>query len=187
MLGWIMLVPLGVFVAAISLLLVVCIVAYDAFHKQMKFAPLLMAACRFLLYFLAAATTQKPIATKTLWRAGALATYVAGVSYLARGESAPGKIIRWPLVLLAAPVVANVMLNSTDSGAGWIAAGGLLVWIGYCVRGMAESTAKTVAGLLAGIVVVDWSAVAPPLAGYGIAFPLLLLLVLLLQRTIPAT
>lgn len=190
-LGWIALLPLGIQVALVSLLLVACILVYDAFHKRMPLAPALMAACRFLLYLAAGLATQKAITALTLWHAGALAAYIIGLSYLARGESAHSGATRWPLALVAAPLVVNGMLDPDRPGS-WIAIAGLAAWVAWCLRHFfrpaADGIARTVSGLLAGIVVVDWSAVAPPInSGAGIAFAGLFLLALALQRTVPAT
>ena len=66
-------------------------------------APLLMAACRFLLYLVAASTAQRGATEPALWRAGALAAYITGISYLARGESAPVAVKAWPVTLLFVP------------------------------------------------------------------------------------
>ena len=42
---------------ALGLLLTASIVLYDWLHKRISFAPILMAACRFLLYLVAASAT----------------------------------------------------------------------------------------------------------------------------------
>ena len=60
-LGWLCLAMLGLVAAVAGLLLVGSIVLYDAIHKRTAFAPLLMAACRFLLYVVAAAATLRAV------------------------------------------------------------------------------------------------------------------------------
>ena len=51
-LGWLATFPLGTKAAAFGALLLLCIVLYNWVHKRTSFAPILMACCRFLLYFL---------------------------------------------------------------------------------------------------------------------------------------
>src|SRR5262249_24789413 len=67
--------------------LVPVIIAYDFFHKRITWAPVLMAACRFVLYLMAAAAGVLGLTTPALGFAIALALYIVGLSYLARGES----------------------------------------------------------------------------------------------------
>src|SRR5437016_1602514 len=81
--GWLVLLALGTKTAIFGAILVACIVVYDAIHKRTALAPLLMAACRFLLYLVAASTAQRGANEPALWRAGALAAYITGISYLA--------------------------------------------------------------------------------------------------------
>src|SRR5262249_24995011 len=54
-------------------LLALAIVIYDIFHKRTNLAPLLMGACRFLLYLLAASVSSFPLNASVLWRGAALA------------------------------------------------------------------------------------------------------------------
>jgi len=121
-------VPFGVGTFAIALLLLAAIVIYDCLHKGVFWAPLMMGACRFLLYPLAASAfiyqgvlTEKfayvdhsPLSlSEVAMRATLgivpaavpLGIYVAGITYLARGESRPGKPTRWALLLLFLPLV----------------------------------------------------------------------------------
>ncbi len=100
LLGWLLLSLTGKSAAIISPLLVGAIILYDAVHKRTVFAPLLMAACRFLLYVVAASATMRAVSDVVVWRGLALAAYITGLSYLARSESAQGITRRWPLLLL---------------------------------------------------------------------------------------
>jgi len=223
LLGWLLILPLGTLAALAALLLAVTIVGYDAIHKRTAFAPLLMAACRFLLYFVAAAATQPRVSAVVLWHGLALAAYVAGLSFLARGESGPGRLRRWPLGLLLAPLMASVILHSRRDAISWIVSGILLAWLLWCLRQMLGALLKrpfgkdrarhhvradlgpsddgapgvthpptqqigtSVAGLLAGIVLVDWAAI-PSLANeLALAFAAQFVLARILQRKIPAT
>jgi hypothetical protein len=189
--GWLFLLPLGSWAAWFGLLLLATIVLYDAVHKRTALAPLIMAACRFLLYLVVAAAAENWIAVGVIWHGLALAAYVAGLSFMARGESNQSLVSRWPLLLLLAPVVANMMVHRQQTTLSWGATVVFILWVGWCLRGSLGKSAKVagpaVAGLLAGIVLVDWAAVASPDLGRNLTFIGLFCLALLFQRKIPAT
>lgn len=189
--GWLLLLWLGLSTALMGLLLVAAIVLYDAVHKKTAFAPLLMSLCRFLLYLVAASATLRQVNEAVLWHGLALAAYVTGLSYFARNESKPGMVQRWPVLLLVAPMAANILLNFNRDASSWLASLVFLAWLGWCLRGMFAQTkpnlGRVVAGLLAGIVLVDVAAL-PRLDGeFALIFAGLFGLALLLQRKIPAT
>ena len=103
--GWACLLPLGFATAAWTLGLTACIEAYNRVHKRYPHASWLMAGCRFFLYPLAASVSAGGTAPVALLGGAVLAVYVAGITYLARGESLPGEPPpRWPWLLLLAPV-----------------------------------------------------------------------------------
>lgn len=191
LLGWLLLLLLGTSTALLALLLVGAIVLYDAVHKQTAFAPLLMAACRFLLYLVAASATMRSVNDAVVWHGLALAAYITGLSYLARSESGQGMIRRWPLLLLIAPLIANVLLNQNRDTISWIASAILLAWMVWSLRGIFRRTApnvgSSISGLLAGIVLVDWAAVPRLADEFNLVFIGLFVLALILQRKIPAT
>jgi len=120
-----------------------------------------------------------------------LAAYITGLSYLARGESWQGIASRWPLLLLLAPLAVTVMIISHRDAISWIASAILLAWMLWYLRGMVDRVVqpigKSVAGLLAGIVLVDWAAVPRMADEFNLVFIGLFFLALILQRKIPAT
>ncbi len=126
-----------------------------------------------------------------------MALYVVGITYLARGESRPGKPSRWALIPLCLPLVAPLGLvickKSPLESIAWTAffSFALLAWMTWILipfwLGKWRSVGRVVSGLLAGIVLVDAIAAASILHGATAAFILLFGLALLLQRTIPAT
>jgi len=191
LLGWLLLSLAGKSAAIISSLLVGAIILYDAVHKRTIFAPLLMAACRFLLYVVAASATMRAVNDVVVWHGLALAAYITGLSYLARGESWQGIASRWPLLLLLAPLAVTVMIISHRDAISWIASAILLAWMLWYLRGMVDRVVqpigKSVAGLLAGIVLVDWAAVPRMADEFNLVFIGLFVLALILQRKIPAT
>ncbi len=185
--GWLLLLPLGAAPAINGVLLAAMILVYDAVHKRTGLAPLLMAACRFLLYAVAAAAAHPRLGAVLLWHGLALAAYVAGLSFLARTESNGGFVGRWPLLLLAAPLVANLTVNPARPPLFWVAGGCLAIWLWRCVRSRAGGVGRMVAGLLAGIALVDWSAAAHVTVWAGFVFAGCFLMALVFQRKVPAT
>lgn len=185
--GWAVFLWLGRASALFSSLLVVAIVVYDLIHKRTSLAPLLMATCRFLLYVVAGAVASHFLTRLILVPAAALATYVVGLSYLARGESRGPFRPAWSGVLLFAPVAISLFSNGT-SGVVWISVL-LASWILWCLwpvkAAILMRIPKGVAGLLAGIALVDWLAAGE--YRYSVPFLGLFVLALLLQRIAPAT
>jgi 4-hydroxybenzoate polyprenyltransferase len=167
------------------------IVVYDAIHKRTALAPLLMAACRFLLYAVAASAAQSGVTQPLVWRAVALAAYITGISYLARGESGPVPARAWPIALLVVPIVLGLTVNSVGGAVLWAVAAIAGAWVLWCLRGgfmrPRKPLASGVGGLLAGIVLVDWLAVAAGGQGSGVVFAVLFVLALVSQRVAPAT
>jgi UbiA prenyltransferase family len=193
------LLPSGGSTIEVALLLLAGIVFYDFRHKNVSWAPLVMGACRFLLYPLAASIFSGEISWLVILWGVTLGLYVAGITYLARGESRPGKPARWALILLLLPGVMAVfvcvrsyfLLEMLVFLPPLIFAALQFGWMAWLLvpfwRKTNRSIGRVVSGLLAGIVLVDGLAVSP-LAGLDAAWLLpLFILALLLQRVIPAT
>jgi len=187
------LVLLGTTTGALAVLLLICIVVYDATHKLVSFAPVLMAGCRFLLYLAAASTGVSGVTGLAVWSALALATYIIGLSYLARRESTKGAISYWPCWLLAVPILLALIAN----GHGYEIAAILLsivfgLWtvrcLGHTLLTTTPNPGRAVSGLLAGIVLVDLLAVAGgDHFGITLAFVCCFAAALVFQRYVPAT
>jgi 4-hydroxybenzoate polyprenyltransferase len=189
--GTVLLVPLSSGTAVLALLLIGAIVVYDAIHKLVAFAPLLMALCRILVYLVAASAATEGVTGLALWSALAMGAYIAGLSGFAVHESAKRGVPWWPAVFLFCPVLLALIVNSGD----WRVRGVLFsllagVWIVRCLqrafRPYSPNVSSAIAGLLAGIVLIDLLA----LAGGGnawiaVTFLVLFGLALLGQRFIP--
>jgi 4-hydroxybenzoate polyprenyltransferase len=190
--GLICLMVLGYTTALLALLLAGCIFIYDAIHKMFAFSPFLMAVCRFLLVVVAASTGYEGVTGLTLWSALVLASYIVGLSYLARKESTHGSLRYWPCLFLAAPLVLALVVNQGDyKWRGMFFAGALGIWILRCLRftywSPQRNVGLSVAGLLAGIVLVDLLAVAGSTLTLALIFTGLFVLALAFQRFVPAT
>jgi hypothetical protein len=190
--GWAIFLFLGTAAIVMASLLFGTIVLYDIVHKRTILAPLLMAACRFLLYLLAASVVAQTLNPPVLWRSAALAAYIIGLSYLARGESTGALLARWTLALVFVPALVCLLHPASAGMNPWNVFAVVLVqvtWTIWCLwrpkPRLLSAIPQGVAGLLAGIALVDWLAAI----GFGLpcAFICLFLLAFLLQRLAPAT
>lgn len=190
--GALLLIPLGRTSAILTVLLLASIVLYDVVHKSVAFAPVVMAACRFWLFLLAASTGTDGVTGDALWCAIVLGAYIVGLSYIARRESLDSMVAAWPAALLALPVVlALIVNNGAYRGLGLGLAMLVVGWVVYCLRhtfgASGRNIGRTVSGLLAGIVLVDLLAVGGGTGWMALVFPGLFALALLGQRYVPAT
>jgi len=183
---------LGAKTLVLALLLCACVLAYNVIHKLTPVAPLVMGACRLGVYLVAASASANGVGGEVIWKGLALAAYVAGLSWLARKESARVKINYWPCIFLAAPIF---IAGCVDNGS-WAAPARAfsVVVAGWAIWAISRSAGRgganvgfTVSRLLAGIVLVDLLAVAGVASPWVGLFGAWFVLALLLQRFIPAT
>ncbi len=175
---------LGVALAAAILL-------YDWLHKRTALAPLIMGACRFLVYLTAgAAAGGAPDDPRLLMAAFGLLLYTAGLTYAAKQEALNEIGSAWPLALLGAPVLIGGALAGGDMLAFAILAA-LAVWSGFAValfmRRAPGDVPRGVVSLIAGMALYDAALIAPlsaDLALYALAG---FALTLVFQRSIPGT
>lgn len=189
--GFALLAALNGAALVLALLLIVAVVVYDVLHKALALSPVLMAACRFFLFLTAAAAGRDGVTGEALWSAFALSGWIIGLSYVAKRESTTGRLQRWPLLVLALPVALAALLNDGDWRLRALVFGFLVVaWAGWCLRHTfvegARNLGLTVAGLIAGVCLVDLLLVTPG-PGLMLVFLALFGLSLLAQRFVPAT
>ena len=189
--GTALLTLLGISTVVLAVCLAASILLYDWLHKLLTFSPVLMALCRLLLYLTAASAANIGVTGLAMWCGLGLAAYIVGLSYLARKEATGVVIQRWPQLLLLLPIAIAFLVNDGISREpALLSAGVLLLW---GIRSLSsvwlqpQNVSRAVSGLLAGIVLVDWLAVADEPRVYGAVFLGLFLLALLGQRFIPAT
>jgi hypothetical protein len=90
---------------AVGVVLAGAIVLYDWHHKGNPLSPVVMGACRALVYVTAAVAATMTVSQPVLLAALALLAYVAGVTYTARLEAFGRLASLWPLALLAPPAL----------------------------------------------------------------------------------
>lgn len=176
----------------LAILLVVSIFVYDAVHKALTLSPVLMAACRFFLILLAASTGDIGITGLSIWTALVMASYIVGLSYIARQESIFTVLRYWPCIFMAAPVVLAFVVDRGEWRArGLVLSTLFLIWTAQALIHAYWLANKNiglcVSRLLAGIVLVDLLSVANAGPGMLFAFAALFLLALLFQHFVPAT
>ena len=179
-LGALALAVLGRTTGALTLALLGCIIIYSATHKAITASPWLMGFCRFWVYVITGSTGVGGVNGGPIWCGVALAVYVAGLSSVARRKSFRGPVPYWPLLLLAAPVLLAMLMNAGDARKDAMLLSLLLVlWVARCARTIFQTgevnVGRIVSGLLAGIVLVDWLAVAPQIPyrlSFVVFFPL---------------
>jgi 4-hydroxybenzoate polyprenyltransferase len=183
---------LGTASAILGISLALTIFIYDAIHKIFAFSPIFMAVCRFLLILVAASAGVGGVTGMSLWSALALASYVTGLTFLSQRESTKGALPHWPCLLLAAPIVLAIIINpNAYLVRAALLSAILLMWIIRCLRlsywSGQPNVRRTIAGLLAGIILVDLLAIGPDPVNPILPFFSLFALSLLLQRFVPAT
>jgi 4-hydroxybenzoate polyprenyltransferase len=183
----------GLVAAVASVLLTGCILLYNLTHKFLTASPWLMGVCRFWVYIIAGAASVNGLTGYSIFCGIALAFYIAGLSYVAKRETFRGSVPHWPVLLLAAPIALAMVMNRGDFRikAMYISVV-LLLWVARSAKSIFTSgeilAGRIVASLLAGIVFVDWLAVAPDSPRwFGLIFIALLLLTKWLQKFVPAT
>jgi 4-hydroxybenzoate polyprenyltransferase len=193
-LGILLLLGCGTVATVAALLLAFFILVYDFAHKFLVTSPWLMGMCRFWVYIIAGATGTNGLNGFAVFGGAALAFYIVGLSYVARRESARGPIPFLSLWLMAAPILLALAINTGGYLRAALCIAILLaLWIVRHVRyiflGEGTNIGWVVGNLLAGIVLVDWLAVAPEISHWLSALIFLSLLALTkgMQKLVPAT
>lgn len=191
-LGMVCIVWMGVGTALLALALAASILVYDAIHKIVVLAPILMGLCRVLLYLVSASAGLNGVTGEAIWKGLALGCYIVGLSFLARKESTGIRMQYWPCCFLAAPVgLAWLIDDASDERTAFLCSLILILWAVWILAqtfGRAQpNVGRVVSHLLAGIVLVDFLAVADWSHWAAALFVAWFSLALWLQNFIPAT
>jgi len=125
------------------------VVVYDLWHKANPLSPALMALCRVLVYVttaLVVGAVTAPVAVG----AACLFAYLIGLTRAAKHERQ--QTFGWPLLLLFAPFVPTISLVRDQAG--------VVVWLGFLVITLRHLHTRSIAGLIAGISLLDATLIA---------------------------
>lgn len=146
--------------------LAAAIVFYNWHHKENPLGPLVMGACRFLVYLCAGFAVASVLPGDVYVAAAVLLCYLIGLTYAAKKEHLGRLDNFWPLLFLAAPVIYGIHLSLSQPAAllplalfvGW-----MLFALKLLRRRAKGDVPRGVVSLIAGIALVD----ATILAGFG--------------------
>lgn len=175
-------------------LLAGAIVLYDAWHKGNPLSPLLMGACRVLVYVMAALVTTGKLDFAVLGGGLSLLFYLIGLTAIAKQENLLAVRSLWALGFLLVPFLAAITAPFT-SGVGFVtyaALGGCVVHAVRLLRGTGrDRIPRAVVTLIAGISLLDAVLIAKTGApGSGAAAALAMLgfpLTLVMQKAVKGT
>ena len=162
------------------------IVLYDAWHKTNPLSPVVMGACRALVYTIAALATEGRLGTPALLGALALWSYLIGLTYIAKQETLREVRNLWPATFLLFPVAWDLRPDVLSIAMHVLLFFWMMRSLAYLARRWPGDIGRAVLRLLAGICLLDGAAV--------VGRPALLLTALacfgltrLLHRVIPGT
>ncbi|HEY2387390.1 MAG TPA: UbiA family prenyltransferase [Candidatus Binatia bacterium] len=139
------------------------IVLYDLWHKQNPLSPILMGACRWLVYATAALAVAGSLAVPVVAGATILFAYLIGLTYAAKQEQLARVESLWPLAFLAAPLLLGwrALDRGIVAAAVWVLLLAAVLAAVRLLRGTApDRFPRAVAGMIAGIALVDALAIA---------------------------
>jgi 4-hydroxybenzoate polyprenyltransferase len=145
--------------ALAGMVLIGLIVLYDAWHKRNPISPVLMGACRAMVYVVAGFAIAGALNAE-LWGAAALMlVYLVGLTQVAKAE-AGGIAARWPVVAVLAP--AAYWSKELPDAAVALLILAFLLWAGYALWLVLARhlIGPAVARLIAGIAIYDALVVA---------------------------
>jgi hypothetical protein len=177
--------------AGSSVVLAGCILLYDVYHKQNPLSPLLMGACRVMIYVAVAYSVNEHLPRPVLFGAAALWCYLIGLTYAAKQEALNRLTRVWPLAFLALPALYGVALALAEPRV-WPFCLLLVGWVSYALRflrqGPSRAVPQAVVRLIAGICLLDAMLIASTGAfGWALLAAAMCLLTRIFQRVVPGT
>lgn len=167
------------------------ILAYDAYHKTNPLSPVVMGACRALVYLTTAWAVSGRLSVAVVSASFLQWSYVVGLTYAAKQEdlARPGSL--WPVgFVLIPPLWILAEANSRNTTVG-VAVAAMLCSIGYGLTPLFSESRRigvAIARLIAGIAVLDAMLIATTGWIWGVAMALLgAVLTRLGQRFVPGT
>ncbi|MBL6953142.1 MAG: UbiA family prenyltransferase [Alphaproteobacteria bacterium] len=177
--------------AIAGLALAACITFYNWNHKNNPLGPLVMGACRMLVYVAAGLVITTALPRELYFGAAVLLCYLIGLTFAAKQENLNQITNLWPLIFLGVPFVyvASALEMDQTSMLIWLA---FLIWVLYALSFLVFpsriNVPRAVISLLAGICLLDALLIAASGATNLALFALLgFPLTLAFQRWIPGT
>lgn len=213
-LGWVWFAYSGWISCIFGTALVGAILLYNYRHKGNPLSPWIMAACRFFLILAAASVFQSESSISVwpvnavVWAATAVAAYIVGLTYIAKAESAPVKkktqfweailLISFPWMLCFLGLMGKGGHFQLGSAIGLVSATVWTIWTLWPALSRSKTKTKVnvgamVAGLLAGIPLIDCLIMTPMMASgrtpdiYAALFIALFAVAKISQKIAPAT
>jgi hypothetical protein len=93
-----------------SVALACAIVFYDSHHRDNPLSPLIMGACRVLVYLTAAFSVAMDLPPSVYLAAIALLCHLIGLTYISKQEHLNRVVNLWPIGFLAVPVLYGLVL-----------------------------------------------------------------------------
>jgi hypothetical protein len=135
-----------------------CIVFYDIYHKKNPLSPLVMGACRVMIYVAVAYAVSDHLSPAVLLGAAALWCHLIGLTYAAKQEALNRLTRLWPLAFLALPALYGIYLATTQPLV-WPFLALLVGWVIYALRflrqGPQRAVPQAVIRLIAAISLLD--------------------------------
>ncbi len=161
--GALLLATRGPLFVGLGMALVVAAILYNAGHHLAPVGVGAMAACRLLVYLLAAAAGSRGITGAAMWGGLVVAAYAAGVEVFASDQPDARGARFWPVWLLLVPIALALIVNVDEyREPAWLLCLALAIWIVYAMRQVyaagSRNSSRGVGALLAGIVFADWVA-----------------------------
>ena len=165
------------------------IVFYNWHHKKNPFSPLIMGACRMMVYFTAALAVSMHPSREVFWGGLVLLSWIIGLTYIAKQESLDHVVNFWPIGFLAVPFLYCFSFALEDKliAGVWVGLLGLAVFVLHLIRrrwagdvGMAVVTLIAGISLLDAVFVLKWG---DPVSGLLVIAAFFLTLTL--QRVVP--
>jgi 4-hydroxybenzoate polyprenyltransferase len=173
-----------------GLVLIGVIVLYDVWHKTNPLSPLVMAACRLMVYVGAFAAFAWP-PTPMLGIAGVLMVlHLVGLTAIAKSEARPSVVGYWPAALLCVPpLFFATQLGTLAPPLAVLEAAWVLYSVRFVYRRTDRRIGAAIARLIAGISLLDAMVLASSgasLAVIGLAI-MAFALTLFFQRYVEGT
>ena len=168
------------------------IVYYNYRHKTDPMSPFIMAFCRAMVYFIAAAAVANALAPAVMWSILVVVGYLVGLTYIAKQENLAEVGNLWPLLFLAVPFAYGfpLVLNFEWQSLFYLF---FLAWVLYSLffllRTRNHNIPRAVISLIAGISLLDGLLImrVGPLEPWALATLPAFALTLALQKLVPGT